>query len=171
MKSIRAFTLLGFFLGTNIAFCFATITKIYPAPNSIHNAINNAHTGDTLFLQNGIYKEHDLDIQKKIIVIGNGNPVIDAENKFQAFIIYSDSVTIQGLEIRNVGKSGMIDMAGIRIVNAKYVTIKKNKLINNNFGIYLQNATECYILDNTIHSDFKDEINGGNGIHAWKSDH
>lgn len=171
MKRAPAFALLIALLCLNVAFSYATVTKVYPAPNSIHNAISNAHKGDTLILQNGIYKEHDLIIQKMIVISGNGTVVIDAENKFQAFIVYSDSVTIQGLAIRNVGKSGMVDMAAIRIVNAKCVTINNNKLSNNNFGIYLQNATQCAILDNIVHSDFKDEINGGNGIHAWKSDH
>ena len=171
MKRILIFILSSVFLCINIVICIAANTKVYPGSNSIHNAINNAHSGDTLFLQNGIYKEHDLIIQKKIILIGNGYPVIDAENKFQAFIIYSDSVTIQGLEIRNIGTSSITDMAGIRIVNAKCVTITHNKLINNFFGIYMQNATGCYILDNIIHSDPKEDINSGNGIHAWKSDH
>ncbi len=171
MNSIRAFTLWSVLLCLDVAVCFATTTKVYPAPNSLHYAISNAHKGDTLVLQNGVYKEHDLVIQKKIVITGNGAAIIDAENKFQAFLIYSDSVAIQGLEIRNIGKAGMIDMAGIRIVNAKGVSINNNKLLNNNFAIYLQNASQCNILDNIIHSDFKDEVNGGNGIHAWKSDH
>ena len=163
--------LLGVLLCLDVTCCFAASTKVYPAPNSIHNALTSAHNNDTLLLQNGIYKEHDLVIQKKLVIISNGSAVIDAESKFQVFIIYHDSVTIQGIEIRNIGKSSMTDMAGIRIVNAKNITICKNKLINNTFGVYLQNATQCTILDNIIHSDFKDEINGGNGIHAWKSDH
>ena len=171
MKSILVSVLFSVLVCLNTVFCFAASTKVYPAPNSIHNAINNAHRGDTLLLQNGIYKEHDIAIQKKIFITGKGSAVIDAENKFQAFLIYSDSVTVQGLEIRNTGKSSMTDMAGVRIVNAKCVTVKNNKLINSTFGIYLQNATECYILDNIIHSDSKDDINSGNGIHAWKSDH
>jgi len=171
MKNILVIIITNFFLCFEAVLSFATTTKVYPAPNSIHNAINNAHKGDTLLLQNGTYKEHDLVIQKKITIIGNGYPVIDAEKKYQAFLVYNDSVTIHGLEIINTGNASMTDMAGIRIVNAKCVTLSNNKLINNTFGIYLQNATQCCILDNTIHSDFKDSINGGNGIHAWKSDH
>lgn len=65
----------------------------------------------------------------------------------------------------------MTDMAGIKIINAKGVVVDNNKLINDAFGIYLQGAALCNISNNTIHNDFRDELNGGNGIHAWRSDH
>jgi nitrous oxidase accessory protein len=144
---------------------------VTPGGNNLHRAIDNAHHGDTLFLQSGVYKDHDLVIKKRIVLIGNSNCIIDGENKFQGFIIYSDSVAICGVEVRNIGRSSITDMAGIRIVNAKCVTISNNKLTNNTYGLYLQNAAYCKILDNIIHSDLKDDVNGGNGIHAWKSDH
>lgn len=170
MKRISSFTILCALLCLQVAVCYAAITKVYPGPNNIHTAISNAHNGDSLFLQGGVYKEHDIVIEKKIIILGNG-AIVDAENKYQAFLVYADSVTIHGLEIRNIGRSSITDMAGVRVVNAKNVTVSNNKFHNNTYGIYLQNATGCNILDNTIHSDIKDEVNGGNGIHAWKSDH
>lgn len=161
--------LIAIFLKTSI--CLSMGVKVYPTPNGLRNAINNAHNGDTLLLQNGIYKEHDLVIQKKIVVTGNLNCIIDCENKFQAFIIQSDFAVINGIEIRNIGRSSITDMAGIRVVNANFVTISNNRFTNNTYGIYLQNASQCSMLNNTISSDLKDEVNGGNGIHAWKSDH
>src|SRR3569833_1148487 len=106
--------------------CSAIVTKVGGGSNSIHIAISNAHAGDTLLLQSGIFHEHDIAIQKRITILGNGSAAIDAENKFQAFFVYHDSVTIQGVEIRNIGRASISDMAGIRVVNAKYVTIIKN---------------------------------------------
>ena len=150
---------------------FAATKKIYPTTGSLHIAVNNAQAGDTLLLQKGLYKEHDINIQKKLVIIGENYPVIDGEGKYQVFIVFSDSVAIIGLHIQNIGKASLTDMAAIKIVNAKKVLISKNKLVNTTFGIYLQNASQCYVMDNTIHSDTKDELNGGNGIHAWKSDH
>ena len=147
---------------------FATIIKVHPAANSIHQAIEHAQGGDTLLLQQGFYKEHDILVNKKLTITGQGLPVIDGENKYQVFIIAADSVVVQGLQIQHIGKGSLIDMAGIKIINAKYITIRNNRFINNTYGIYLQNASRCYIVNNTIHSDTKGEINGGNGIHAWK---
>lgn len=151
--------------------CLSMGIKVYPMLNSLRNAISNARSGDTLLLQNGIFKEHDLVIQKKIVLKGSINSIIDGENKFQAFIVQADSVVIDGIEIRDIGRSSITDMAGIRIVNANFVTISGNRFINNTYGIYLQNAERCNIIGNTIHSNFKEEVNGGNGIHAWKSNH
>lgn len=150
---------------------FGMVIKVRPAANGIHHAIIKAHDGDTLMILNGIYKEHDIAVHKRVVIIGDRFPVIDAENKYQAFLIFRDSVTLKGLQIQNVGKASITDMAGIKIVDAKGVIIENNRLINNTFGVYLQNAKFCNVINNVIHSDNKDELNGGNGIHAWRSDH
>jgi nitrous oxidase accessory protein len=171
VKSILAFILSNLLLCLDVTVGYTTTTKVYPAANSIRNAVANAHAGDTLLVQKGTYNEHDIVIPKKLAIIGLGLPIIDASKKYQGIIITADSVLIQGLQVQNTGKVSVTDMAGIRIVNAKHVTVRNNKLINNTFGVYLQNASECSIVDNTIHSDFKEETNGGNGVHAWKSDH
>ncbi len=120
---------------------FGRVIKVFPAPGSIHKAIKAALAGDTLLIQKGYYKEHDITIQKRLILIGQGFPVIDAENRYQAFIIGSDSVILRGLQIQNVGKASMTDMAGIKMINASHVTIENNRLINNTFGVYLQSST------------------------------
>ena len=167
MRTCLLFILLSF----QIADSFAAIIRVTDAPNSIHDAITKAGSGDTLLLQKGLYKEHNIIIQKKLTITGNDFPIIDGEHKYQIFIIMADGVVIQGLQIQNTGKASITDMAGIRIVNARHVIISNNKLSNNTFGIYLQNASFCEVRNNIIHSSTKNEINGGNGIHAWKSDH
>jgi len=171
MKRIPVLILIGLALCIVVHSGFAAVIKVYPHANGIHKAINNAHNGDTLLLQKGLYKEHDILISKKLVIIGIGFPVIDAESKFQIFLIKSDSVTLKGLQIQNIGEASLIDMAGIKIANAKNVIIAGNRLINNTFGIYIQNSTHCDVINNTINCYIKDELNGGNGIHAWKSDH
>jgi nitrous oxidase accessory protein len=171
MKIALLFILVNALLCMLTTDSFATVTRVYPAVNSIHTAIRIAHKGDTLLIQKGFYREHDIIIQKKLVIIGIGFPIIDAEGKYQAFIINSDWVTIRGLQIQHIGQASLTDMAGIKVVKAKNVTIENNKLINNTFGIYLQNATLCYIINNVIHCNVKGVLNGGNGIHAWKSGH
>lgn len=148
----------------------ATTIKVVPMANSIHHAISKAHSGDTILIAKGLYKEHDITIDKRLSIIGKDFPVVDAGNKFQAFIINADSTVIQGLQVQNIGNVSIIDMAGIRVVNAKYVTVKDNKLIDNTFGVYLQNASQCLVQNNVIHCNNKDEMNGGNGVHAWHCD-
>jgi nitrous oxidase accessory protein len=151
--------------------CQAAVIRVKPGYNVIHNAIAKAHSGDSVVILPGVYREHDITVQKRIVITGLSFPVIDGENKYQVFLIKCDSVTIKGLQIQNVGQASMTDMAGIKIINAKGVTIDHNRLLNTTFGVYLQNTAFCYISNNTIHCDSKEELNGGNGIHAWRSDH
>jgi nitrous oxidase accessory protein len=101
--------------------------------------------------------------------MGEKYPIVDGENKYELFIVTSDSVVITGLQIQSTGKSSMKDMAGIKILNADYVIIINNKLINNTYGVYLENAKHCSILNNVIHSNSVNELNSGNGVHGWKS--
>jgi nitrous oxidase accessory protein len=159
------------FLCTVHSTVLAHVIKVYPTVNSIHKAINNAHNGDTILVQKGLYKEHDITVPKRLVIIGVAYPVVDAGSKYQVFTITHDSVTIKGIQIQNVGTASVTDMAGIKIVNAKNVTIENNRLINNTFGVYLQNSAFCNVINNMIHCNIKDQLNGGNGIHAWKSDH
>ncbi len=171
MNSILAFTFLTLYLCLPGKVCYASNLKVYATANSIRNAIAAAHKGDTLFIQSGVYKEHDIVVTTKITIIGIGYPVIDAENKYQGFIISADSVTIQGLQIQNTGRASTTDIAGIKIINARFVTIRNNKLTDNTYGVYLQNVSYCYVFNNIIQSRSTSEINNGNGVHAWKSDH
>src|SRR5947199_379937 len=119
MKNVLLFITLSTFLCLQAPNCFAIVIKVHAATNSIHKAINNAHNGDTLVIQQGLYKEHDITIQKRLLIIGEGFPIIDAESKYQVFIIRRDSVIIKGLQIRNIGTASISDMAGIKIINAK----------------------------------------------------
>jgi len=171
MKNAPLFICISALLCLLTANSFAAVIKVRPGANSISKAIASAHKGDTLMLQKGLYKEHDIVIAKRLVITGIDFPAVDAGGKNQLFTITCDSVTIQGLQIQNIGKASMTDMAGIKIVGSKWVTIKNNRFINNTFGVYLQNSKFCSVIGNTIHSNFKNELNGGNGIHAWRSDH
>ena len=98
-------------------------------------------------------------------------PVIDGVKKGQLIVVVRDSVIISGLQLQNTGRSSMTDMAAIRLQNVKSVSVTNNKLVNNTYGVYLQNSHYCLVYKNTIRADAKDELNSGNGIHAWKSTH
>lgn len=146
----------------------AATIKVRPGKNSFSKAITIAHVNDTLLVQPGLYKEHDILINKKLTIIGVQYPVIDGSNKSQIIFITADSVVLQGLQVQHTGRSSMTDMAAIRVQDANYALVQNNKVLDNTYGIYLQNATYCTVRNNDIHSNSKDELNSGNGIHAWK---
>lgn len=138
--------------------------------SDIATAANRAADFDTIYIHKGDYKVNLLVIDKPLVIIGVDAPVLDGDGGGEVIIVSSDHVWIEGLTIQNVGTSFMKDQAGIRLRKVRYVTIKDNVLINTFFGIYLQNSSECKILNNTITGHAEDEINAGNAIHVWKAE-
>ncbi len=139
---------------------------------TVGEAVLRANAFDTLIVHEGVYKEHSLLINKPLTIIADGKAIIDAESTVDdMFIIVSDSVTITGLELINVGVSFLKEIAAIKIRKAKHVRIHNNLIKNCFFGIYLEQASYCEITSNRILGSFDDEASAGNAIHAWKGNH
>ncbi len=135
--------------------------------SSIKKAVQAAHKRDTILIREGTYKEKDIVVDKPITIIGEHFPVVDGEENGQIFLIRSDSVTIRGLQIQNVGNSYVEDWAGIKALHVKHCVIENNKLLNTFFGIYFAKSENCIIRGNEIIGKAKNEIETGNAIHLW----
>src|SRR5690606_4196463 len=101
-------------------------------------AIVRAKAGDTVLVKSGTYKEGLIVIDKPLVLMGENYPIIDGENKGEIIHIKSDDVVIEGFSIMNSGTSSFEDIAAVRIITSKYVTIKNNKLTDTFFGILSQ---------------------------------
>lgn len=137
---------------------------------SIKDAIGMAQPGDTIIIRSGIYKEGNLQINKRISLLGENFPVLDGEHKYEILTITANGVTVAGLKLVNTGTSSLNDLAGIKILKARNVYVKGNELENTFFGIYLSNSNNCQVEGNKLHATAKEEYEIGNGIHAWKCD-
>jgi nitrous oxidase accessory protein len=119
----------------------------------------------------GVYREGNIAIHKKVILVGVNNPVIDGEKKYEPISIHVPGVTVKGFTVRGSGKSNLMDVAAIKIYNVNDVIIKDNIIDDSFFGIYAQEAKHCTIENNQLKAYGENEVLVGNGIHAWKSDH
>jgi len=137
--------------------------------NSIKEAVAMAEDFDTIRIQKGTYKEFDIIINKPLTIIGEDLPIIDGELKGEIITIISDNVTIDGLFIKNVGRSYTKDFAAIRIRKSKKFEIKNLILENLFFGIYLEKSSYGKVYNNRIIGDAVEEYNSGNGIQLWYS--
>jgi nitrous oxidase accessory protein len=137
---------------------------------SIQAAVNIAVNGDTVLVDEGIYHEKNIILNKTIFLIGINYPVLDGDNKYEIISVKVNGVLVDGFKIINSGISSIEDFAGIKIYNCRDVVIKNNILQNTFFGIYAQNAINCTIEKNTLAAFGKQEQQSGNGIHCWKSD-
>jgi nitrous oxidase accessory protein len=137
---------------------------------TITDGITHANDGDTIWIEQGLYREKDLTIDKQLVLIGIGRPVIDGQHKYQNISVKADNVTIDGFEIRNSGISSIVDIAGIKVYDNHHVAIVNNVLVDCFFGVYLQNCTNCTIRNNTMTAHQSQEQQSGNGVHCWKGD-
>jgi nitrous oxidase accessory protein len=152
--------------------CTASSFKVGAAYNfkSITAALKTAGSHDTIYVEAGIYREHNLEISKPVVLIGHGLPIIDGEHKYENISIKADNVVIHGFRICNSGISSIVDYAGVKIYNRHNVSVTNNVLDDCFFGIYVQQGINCIIKNNVLNAHQVQEQQSGNGIHCWKSD-
>ena len=145
--------------------------SIYPSSeyNTLNRAIQSAQKGDTLVIEQGNYFESDIIIDKPLTLLGINYPVIDGQKKSYIFEVLSDSVTIKGLSIKNVGKSYTSDYAAIHTYNVNHFHFEDNILSDSFFGFLIEKSSNGIIKNNTIKGNAVSEHNSGNGIHLWHS--
>ena len=148
---------------------------IHVGPNlkqkSIHKAIEEAKSGDTILVWPGTYREGNFVIKKSVVLIGKNYPVLDGQFKDELFTVATSHVTIEGFRIIRSGRSSMEDKAGVKGLDAHYVRIINNIFEETFFGVHLSNTDHAIISGNKLKADAEFEYQSGNGIHLWKCNH
>lgn len=136
---------------------------------SLQKGIDEAAAYDTLLINEGLYTEHDITIDKPLTIIGEGKVVIDGDHQGFVLIINADDVTVKNIEVKHAKKSFMEDYAGILIEETDNTVIENVTLTDNFFGIYLAKASNTLLKNNHITASGLRETQSGNGIHLWYS--
>lgn len=136
----------------------------------LQGVLDSAQPGDTILLSPGLYRQHDIIIRKPLTIIGQHYPVFDGEKRHQVFIVTASNVRIQGITVQHTGRSSMVDMAGIRLQNSRGSVIRDCRFLYTTYALYLENSRHCIIAGNYIKAVTTDELQSGNGVHAWKCD-
>lgn len=161
-------------------FLFLLNTTLYPQSikvcdecdhKSIKDAISSAPRGATILVKSGTYNEYDILIDKPLTLKGENMPVIDGKSKGEIIKIASDSVTLDGFHVVNVGQSYTEDYAAIRVAKSDHFVIQNITIKNLFFGIYLEKANHGIVRNNTIAGSATEEFNSGNGIQLWYSEY
>ncbi len=158
---ILSFTCLFSVYGKQIEVCSTCEVK------TIKQAISLSADGDEIIIRSGIYKEHDIVVDKSVHIKGIDRPVIDGENKETIFRFVTDNFSVSGLEIINVGQSYTKDFAAILVSQANDFKIENNILKKVFFGILIEKSKNGVISNNKVSSNAISQANSGNGIHLW----
>ena len=159
-----------FFISTKIIARTIIAGTNQPIP-SLKKAIELAKDNDTILLQAGIYKEGSITLTKSLTIIGQNNPILDGEHKYEILLITGKNTRIVGIQFRNSGYSSMGDFASIKLVDALNILLENNRINGSYFAIHISNTSYVTVRNNTITGSPKSEQLTGNAIHLWKSNH
>ena len=133
----RKIVILGAFFLLSLLLCgtaSAATVMVNPGTDAIKNAVSTAQDGDTLSLAAGTYYDHDVVINKNLVITapeyttGDPRAIIDAEKKGRVFNITPGVlVTLRNLMITN---GSTIEYGG-GVHNSGQATIQKCKFTKN----------------------------------------
>lgn len=133
-------------------------------------AVAAAQPGDTVRVPAGTYALPTVVIDKPIVILGTGRPVLDGgSGDHELLRIVADDVEIRGIGFRGVRRSFVEDRAAIRVDHASGCRIVDNRFDDVFFGIYLARSGRCVVEGNTFVSHAAKETDGGNAVHSWHS--
>ena len=123
------------------------------AIQKIQWAINQAKSGDTIIVHEGIYKEGNVLIDKSLHVFGINRPVIDGQSKYEVVSIKSNQVVFDGFQVQHSGYATLEDPCGIKVYDSNHVTLSTLQIIGNTIeghrdGIYFEFVTHSIIWRN-----------------------
>jgi nitrous oxidase accessory protein len=153
------------------AYCSSVTVSPNGPLKSLKQAIEKAQAGDTILVKPGTYREGNILIEKSLVVIGEGYPVLDGESKYEILTIHATNVTIEGFRFIKTGMGSIQDIAAIKLLDSKFIHIRNNQFDDAFFGIHASNSSQCWIENNVLKSHAVVEYQVGNGIHLWKCNH
>ena len=115
------------------------VPDAYP---TIHAAVNAASPGDTIIVRSGTYKENVL-LDKKLTLVGDALPTIDALGKSDAISIPADYCVVTGFRCVNAKSAGIL-------VDSDWNRIENNTCEKNNYGICLKDSSNNTIMNNDV---------------------
>ena len=178
-RALRARALCRVLVATLLLACSATALGAQAPPTltvsprgplrTITEAIHLAQPGARIMVSAGTYREPTILVDKPVVLMGDGEAVIDGEGERQIMTVTANDVTVRGLRFRNVGTSYVEDRAAIRVAGATNCTIVGNHFDDTFFGVYLAEVAGCRVEGNTFRGRGAGESVSGNAIHLWTS--
>ena len=117
---------------------------------TIQDAINHANPGDVIYVYNGTFFENII-VNKSVTLIGQSidSTILDGNGSGSVITITASNVMVKGFTIKNSGLN--VDDGGILISTpSSNNVITGNKIIGNNYGIWLYMSTRNTVSDNLI---------------------
>ncbi|TAK75318.1 MAG: nitrous oxide reductase family maturation protein NosD [Dehalococcoidia bacterium] len=164
-----AAAVLGFVALTASVLVASPATAVAGESESITARIARATAGDTIVVPAGTYREQ-LVIDKPVILVGDGQPIIDAGGRGDVVLVTADDVTLRGFTVQGSARDVFDEPAGIRI-RGNRATVEANRVRDTLYGIVMEDSAGHRILRNEVSSilDFGSERRG-HALYVWHTD-
>ncbi|TBN02406.1 nitrous oxide reductase family maturation protein NosD [Hyunsoonleella flava] len=163
------FSILFFLIST----CFIqantiTVCKKGCMFSSIKAAVDNAISGDTIFIKTGVYNESNIVIYKKSLhILGEEGTIVDTQENGYGFSVEATDISIKNLTFKNIKVSYTKEYAAILLFKSYDFIIENITVENAFFGFLIQKSKDGFIRNNIISGEGKAEADSGNAIHLW----
>ncbi|UCG69952.1 MAG: right-handed parallel beta-helix repeat-containing protein, partial [Thermoplasmata archaeon] len=119
--------------------------------HKIQYAINEADSGNTIFVKNGTYYENVI-VDRTITLIGEDKytTIIDGSERGNVILITANLVKVSGFTLQNSGEPWPDYHAGVELNNVQYCNVFDNLLMNNIYGIFSESSSNNNIENNDI---------------------
>ncbi|MFN3444851.1 MAG: nitrous oxide reductase family maturation protein NosD, partial [Bacteroidia bacterium] len=112
IKYLQLLTIIGLMLTALVGNAKTWHVNQQKGGKSIKKTLAQTAAYDTVVVHAGLYQEGNIVIDKPLFFIGNGNPILDGQKKFEILSIKSSNVTINGFTIKNSGYGTLDDPGG-----------------------------------------------------------
>jgi len=114
------------------------------AGTPIQDVIDDAELGDTIYVHAGTYVEN-VDVDKRITLIGTGMPIIDAGGNGTVVKVTVDYVNISNFTVKN----SSFYRYGIHS-SSSHNTFMNNNILNTYMGIFLDSSNNNTLINNNV---------------------
>ena len=136
------------------------------ATRTIKEALALTADCDTVVVKSGHYREGTITLERSVVLLGEGWPIIDGEGAGEVVVVKAPHVTITGFVVRGTAISDLNDNAGIKCISTTDIVIAGNRVEGCFFGIYLSSVARAVVADNQVIGDAATQENRRtNGIH------
>ena len=157
-------------LAASLAPCpaLARDVRVPTTPGAASAALAAAAPGDTVTLGAGIHAG-PLEVTRAIVLRGVGGAVVEGGGKASVITVTAPGARLENFEIRGSGRHVITVDAGIRVINAGGVALRRLTFHDVLYGVYAERASGIEVADCTLTGRVRplDELGEGNGVHLW----
>ncbi len=144
----------------------ARIVRVPPQAGAAQAALDAASPGDEVVLLTGVHPG-PLHVDRAVVLRGGPGAVVDGGGRGTVIRVLAPGASLEDLTVRGSGRRLLTGDAGIYVGNAAGVALRRLRLVNVLYGIYVERGEHLVVDRCHLTGTSTGEEGEGNGIHLW----